>query len=208
MITRRRGYSLIETLVVMAIIAILMALYLPVLSKAMRKAEEVKVKEGLRQEQLGKMADNANAAFAYEPPAGRTEARAVYRKRIDDMWVTELLYVVENDDQFRAYWHTLINPNNSAPLQWGPSGHLLATDENNVAHFLIPLKAFPPHRAPVPRAWEFISTNLLETSSGTLGSNVIFTDGHVEYVRFPGLFPMTQKVAELSHEFVKLYGVE
>ena len=34
-----RGFSLVETLVVVAIISILMALYLPTLAKAIRKAK-------------------------------------------------------------------------------------------------------------------------------------------------------------------------
>ena len=36
----RRGFSLVETLVVLAIISILMAMYLPVLNKARKKSKQ------------------------------------------------------------------------------------------------------------------------------------------------------------------------
>ena len=52
--------------------------------------------------------------------------------------------------------------------------------------------------------WEFLSTVLSETSTGTLGAEVMYSDGHVSYVRYPGEFPMRRIVAELSHEYVEL----
>lgn len=205
----KHGHTLIETLVVLAIIAILMALYLPTLAKAMRKAKEVAGKEALRQEGIGRLADGANAPYRDRVVRnGRAEAREAFRYELDigkgdKMIVSELLYVVKNDDEFRAYYHTLLNPANNAPLQFGARGELLARDEENNAYLLPPMDTFPGRGEPRPQMWEFISTDLTETSSGTLGANVIYTDGHAAYVRYPSEFPMTQTVAALSHAFMQ-----
>jgi len=32
----------------------------------------------------------------------------------------------------------------------------------------------------------------------------MYSDGHIDYERYPGDFPVTRIVAELSHEFVRL----
>ena len=49
--------------------------------------------------------------------------------------------------------------------------------------------------------WEFLSTHLAEMSRSSLVLDVMFGDGHVEPVRYPGAFPVTATVATLSHEF-------
>ena len=58
----KHGFSLVETLVVLAIISILMAIFLPTLVKVLRKAKEVAGKEAVRQHAIGHMADGANTA--------------------------------------------------------------------------------------------------------------------------------------------------
>ncbi|GMV95423.1 MAG: hypothetical protein AMXMBFR82_52010 [Candidatus Hydrogenedentota bacterium] len=200
------GFSLVETLVVVAIIAILMALYLPVLSKVMRKAEEVAVKEGFRQEKIGRMADSANSAGKDLGPApDRDECRAAFRKKVNDVIATEVLYIVESDAEFNAYWQTMINPAANTPLEYSGSGNLLARDEFGDVYELLRVDKFLDEGPPFPLGWEFISTDLSDTSSGTIGTNVIYSDGHVVYVRYPGEFPATRTVAELSHRFVEEY---
>ena len=204
---RKSGFSLIETLVVVAIISILMALYLPVLAKALRKAKEIAGKEGMRQEHIGRMADGANAAGAQAGDRpGRDEARAAFRQELqldsDEMMIcSEMLYVVQSDDEFRAYYHTLLDPSNTAPLEWAGGGALIASDGTNT-YQLAPMDAIGLQSSTIPRLWESISSVLTDTSSGTLGGNVLYADGHVVYVRYADQFPMTRTVATLFHEFM------
>jgi prepilin-type processing-associated H-X9-DG protein len=191
-------------LVVVAIIAILMALYLPTLSKVLRKAEEVAIKEGFRQEKIGRMSDNANSAGRDLGPApDRDDCREAFRQMVNDVIATEVLYIVENDDEFNAYWHTMINPAANAPLEYTGSGDLLARDEFGDVYELPRVDKFLDEGPSFPLGWEFISTDLSDTSSGTIGTNVLYSDGHVVYIRYPGDFPATRTVAELSHRFVE-----
>jgi len=205
----KRGFSLVETLVVLAIIAILMALYLPTLAKAIRKAKEVAGKEALYQNAIGRMADGANAARPQNTaPKSRAEAREAFRQTLDigkgdSMIVSEMLYVVTNDDEFRAYYHTLLNPANNAPLVFTNGGDLNAYDEDDNVYILPAAEVLTGRHGTYPQGWEFISTDLTETSSGTLGGNVLYSDGHSVYVRYPHEYPMTRTVAELSHAFME-----
>lgn len=202
----KKGYSLVETLCALAIIAILMALYLPTLSKAMRKAKDVAGKEAIRQKNIGNLADNVNEARPVTKPfPGRDEARRAFRQTLDigkgdSMIISELLWVVKNDQEFEAYYYTLLDPSNATPLQIGPGGLLTATSPGGT--YYLPL-AEKYTGEPMPIAWEFISTNLLDTSSGSLGGEVMFSDGHVERIRYPAAFPMTDTVARLSRQFME-----
>lgn len=197
----RKGYSLLETLICVAIIAILMALQLPVLSKALRKAKEVAVKEGLHQRQIASMAGDTQ----FDARPGRDTCRAAYRQMYQESWVTELKYVVRTEQEFAAYWNTLIRPSATEPLEYTASGELVAQDALGNVYYLKALNPADPPGETAIVGWEFISTNLAETTSGTLGTNVLYTDGRAVYIRYPGEFPMTRLVAELSHRFVVEY---
>ncbi len=204
---RHTGFSLVELLVCMAIISILAAMYMVALGKARRKAEEVGVKESFRQDYIGRVADNANSVTVQvSVPMDRGTYRNAFRKQMmtsnGPFWATEVLCEIEDEKSFRAYWNTVINPAAQGELEVRNS-MLVAHDESGT-EFL--LKVYAPMGRigpPVAVSWEFISTDLSDTSAGTLGTNVRYSDGHVEYVRYPGNYPACRSVAELSHAFMK-----
>lgn len=204
--TRVAGHSLVELLVCVAIIGILMAMYLPALSKARRKAEEVAVREGFRQGYIGHMADRVNSVSDQSSNATREMCRTAFRSEQNlgnnPLIVTELKFTVRNEAEFRAYYFTLIDPAASGDLEFDNQGNLTAYDDSGNEYTLSPINDWSKLRMPQAVAWEFISTNLQETSSGTSGTNVLYNDGHVEYVPYPTRFPACRSVAELSHRFV------
>ena len=204
MTPKRNGHSLVELLVCIAIIGTLMAMSMPVYVKAMRKAKEVGVSESMRQSHIARQADKANIARPDSPDGQEREAcRAAYRREMSDgsgdgvIVVTEMLYDVETEEEFRAYWHTLIDPDAAAPLVFDGSGNLIAEDEDGTAFTLAPIRA-----GEHGMVWEFLSSDPRESSAGTLGTVVGYPDGHTEYVRYPQRFPACRSVAELSHRFM------
>ena len=203
---RGNGFSLVELLVCMAIISILAAMYMTALSKARRKAVEVVVKESLRQDYMGGMAGSVNSATARnESWTPRQAYRDAFRKRMTTsngpFWATELLCEIEDEGAFKAYWNTVVNPAAHDELEFR-DGNLVAHDENGKEYLLKPCSFMSRIGPPVAVSWEFISTDLHETSAGTLGTNVIYSDGHVEYVSYPGNYPACRVVAERSHLFM------
>ena len=203
----RRGFSLVETLVVVAIIGILMSMYLPALSKARQLAKQTANTEHLHDEGIGRLVDSR----ADKSQPTREEARAAFREsrgpgygQGDDIIVSRMLFSVSDDASFRAYWHTLLNPANNDPLEY-QGEYLKARDESGEEFLLEPLGDVVQGRVTnihVPVEWEFISTDLSETSSGSIGTLVLYPDGHVRHVDYPGEFPATRTVAELSHRFM------
>ncbi|MCP4641036.1 MAG: type II secretion system protein [bacterium] len=202
---QRGGFSLIELLICLAIISILMGLYLPVLGRAKKKAEGVAVKEGMRQKRIGTMADTANGG-GYGLPPDRGECREAFRHTVDlgknEMIVTEMRYVVTSEAEFRAYWHTMIDQSASGSLDLS-MGSLVATDDLGKEYTLKAMDKFlAEETGTVPVAWEFLGKDLSHGSSGSIGCEVLYSDGHVEYVKYPGKFPAVRSVAELSYRFV------
>ncbi|MDX9974056.1 MAG: prepilin-type N-terminal cleavage/methylation domain-containing protein, partial [FCB group bacterium] len=188
----RAGFSLIELLVVIAIIGILFGMYLSTLHKAIGKAKKVAVTEGMRQEQLGRMADGANSANKSSGPANREECRQAFRHKEQtsegEILVTEVRYVVRSDAEFRAYWHTMINYDNPDEPQYAGDS-LRAIDEDGNEFSLHPIDANGWSAMNVggktfPLMWEFFSTRVADTTTTGLGATVLYNDGHVDYVRY------------------------
>jgi len=211
----RKGFSLVELLVVVAIISILMALYMGTLHKAMGKARRVAKEQGHRQEYLGRMADNANIArdsgAQWSTPSGgpgRADCRAAYRQKLEDTgsFATELLYVVKSEEEFRAYWNTVVNPEATDPLTI-EGGVLVAQDPEGNTYLLPVIRDF--HEAAArygvfPVAWEFLSTDMGNTTLDGIGTSVLYSDGHIAYKRYPTGYPACKSVAEMSQRFVDL----
>ncbi len=203
---RRNGFSMVELLIVIAIILIIAGMYMGVLSRARSKAMQVVAVEAARQSYIGKLAKGANIARPQRETYGRGECRRAYRQTLQtgsgDALVTELLYEVRTEAEFRAYWHTLINPDASGSLEF-ERGALVARDEDGNEHVLGPLELDRTRGKSFPIGWEFLSSDMSEMSSGSIGANVMYSDGHVEYIAYPGRYPVCSTVAALSHRFVQ-----
>jgi prepilin-type N-terminal cleavage/methylation domain-containing protein len=205
---RRNGFSLVETLVVLAIIGVLASMLVAALTRARDKAMQRAAAEAGRQLYIGRLADKVNIA---RPKSNvkysRDECREMYRTMLDtgsgETLVTIPLYIVTNEDEFRAYWHTVINPSASGELEF-EGGKLVARDEDDNAFLLMPIENMDQLRKTVPLGWQFISTDMSEMDAGSgIGTSVWYSDIHVDYIPYPGEFPVCRTVAELSHRFVQ-----
>ena len=210
----RTGFSLVELLVCIAIISILMAMYAGVAVRAMSKAKRVVVAEGMRQEHIGRMADSANIARGGRTSLPDTTAlrelcRQAYRQEMDVggrvLIFTELLFVVQNEAEFRAYWHTLIDPNAADPIELAANGDLVARDDAGNA-FSLEWRGREGlvEGGVYPVIWEFLSTDTKYMSAESLGTTVLYSDGHIEYHPYPSRYPACRSVAELSQRFMDL----
>jgi len=201
---RAGGFSMIELLLVVAIIAILMAISMPIYSKAIDKAEGTAAQEGLRQKAIGKAAENANSVRVhFEPRQGREAAREAFRQTIlaagRERIVTQPLYVVSNDDEFRAYYHTLINPFATFDLEWDGLS-LIAFDPEGNEYILPPVGVEGRYIL----AWDYVSTEARYMSTSRSNIKVGYNTGRVETLRYPGEFPATETVAKLSNDFARV----
>lgn len=204
------GFSLVELLVVIAIISILAAFYAATLSKAMRKAKEVRAKEGIRQDNIGRMADNANGGESNASQSDedlRQNCRASFRRFIDlgqseHSCVTELLYVVQDATEFKAYYHTLIDPANTEAIEYNGQNPVVKDGSGN-KYTLSPVPFSGSSTIPV--MWEFVAVEMAKTTLNGLGLNVLYADGHTDYVTYPGKFPACREVAECSQQFIEDY---
>lgn len=204
----RPGFSLVELLVVVAIIMLLASMYMVALGRARSKAMQVAAVEAVRQKYIGQLASNVNAARPSRVDVARVreDAREAYRQTLQTgsgpILVTELHYVVKNEVEFRAYWYTLISPAASEPLEFKGRA-LVARDEDGNKYVLPRVDINYMKGEVVPLGWEFLSSDMSEMSSGTIGANVYYSDNHIEYIPYPGRFPVCKIVAELSHRFVR-----
>ena len=183
------GFSLVELLVVLAIISILMAMFAATLSKVRQRAMQIAYAEAMRQDRIGRLAEDANIVRREpRPRPGRAACRAAYRQVLKtakgEGLVTELRYIVRNEAEFRAYWHTLINPAAAAPLEYDGAGNLLARDPEGRVFELppVPRNAWElvDRYASVPVMWEFLATDMGNTTLTGLACSVVYSDGRIE----------------------------
>lgn len=203
---RTRGFSLLELLVCVAIIGFLLAMYSSSLTKAMRMAKDTATGEAMRQGNIARQSEPGERALA-NSEALRQQARDYFRRTVnngtEDALITQILFKVETDDEFRAYYHTLLNPENTEPLVID-QGVLLAKDELGRVFNLTSIdKAGTTPSASFAIAWQFLSTNGAEMGGFSRSIRVQYNDGRVLSLIYPDRFPVSPTVAELGHEFMK-----
>ena len=70
----------------------------------------------------------------------------------------------------------------------------LITDINNAG-------ASAQAQSDVPVAWDHISSEVTDYNHVPGGSNILFLDGHVEFMKYPGDYPITYETAEFFGAF-------
>lgn len=200
----KAGFSLVELLVCIGIIGILAGMYLSSLSKAIDKAKGVAVIQAMRNGGGPPVTDSR------DPAVIRQECRAAFRFTLtsqkEPIICTRIVrFVVTNVADFRAYWFTLIDPAASGPLKFDADGNLIAKDDKGQERVLY-MTQLSSRLGTFPTAWEFLSTDLTQTSLKNIGTTVSYSDGHVEYIKFPGAYPACGTVAELSQRFLASTG--
>ena len=205
----RAGYSILELLIVVGIISILVFLQLGAMHRVLGKVKNSARAEAIRQAALAREADAVHEGPMRTEPANRLECIQAFKQTLDTgkekIFVSEMLYVVRNGEEFRAYWNTMLNPN-ALYLPEIVDGVLIARDpEDNIyrlpALYGSHLDANKAHGL-FPIAWDFLSSNLADNTSGELGAEVLYSDGHMEFVPYPGKFPAVKEVADLTRQFV------
>jgi hypothetical protein len=205
-VSQTKGHTLVETLVVLGIMMTILAMALPHYTKAIRSAKQVAGGEAKRQKNIAREATGGADAMA--PAHMRQFARQVYRQTIDagkfDLVITEVLFVCHTDDEFGAYYYTLIDPDEAIPIQM-EAGRLAAQDPAGNTFLLQPVGngITPGASQPGPLGWDFLSVDMGHMNSDSRHISVLHTNGQQEVIAYPGKFPATPAVAEFSQRFME-----
>ena len=213
----RSGTSMVETMVVLAIIGMMLAIAVPHYTKAIRLAKDVAADEALRQKNLVpdittfdcSSIDQGLVGDDYDRACARLAYRQIYDGGKFDFFVTEMLYEVNSDAEFKAYWHTLIGPDESILLEYTVDGSLIVYDAYGEQFILPPItRNIEAGGTARVLGWEFLSTNMGHMNSTKMGTRVLYSDGARVSVRYPEPISTragslsTQLIAELSNRYM------
>jgi prepilin-type processing-associated H-X9-DG protein len=133
-----------------------------------------------------------------------------------DMSYCYLGWVVTSDEEAEAFFEAydqlspekygedILNPEDGSILFPALKGRIMPwVCKQDVKAVEERFKSWLPSDRPfseIPVTWDKPSTDLTKFSHIPLGGNVLYLDGHVEFIRYPGTFPMTGTMARLLDE--------
>jgi len=185
---KKNAFSLIELLVVVAIIAILAAFLLPALQKAREKARQGVCMSNLKQLHIIFMMyanDHNGYFFPYAFPNPNPTAYWPYLLYLEDYFLgsraTSGVRFCPNDNRLGRNWHRTSYAVNARVFTQDPGPkHMAAVAKRDVGKFIFTAETEAGVGAFYYPGWFSDSILRLERHSG--GSNYMFADGHVEWL--------------------------
>lgn len=180
-----------ELLIVVAIIGFLMAMYMSTFSRVYRQVKTETARATMNQ------TAGAYKEMVNEHPSIADCRNDFFQKIGKNKFMCLLYYRVQSDEEFIAYWHTLLNPDSDVNPQF-KKNYLVATDPSGNTYKL---------RSYIMR-WSFIAYKNGGVEPQPLGVDYHNPDtGQFDYMRYPSEFPATPIVAALSYEFLEEFDL-